>query len=118
MIRLAASSGEAWFPNLLVCVFDVIKLQGANSETSLALHISCQLVCTFHFHLFKTTNSDYSLAHWDGLQPYSDDDTSRGSLVSIYYVSYILYTKSYVQLLAVLTGGEGNHNFVSQLKFK
>ncbi|KAG1757208.1 hypothetical protein EDB19DRAFT_1891012 [Suillus lakei] len=35
-----------------------------------------------------------SLAHWDGLQPYSDEDTSRGNLV-----------------LAILTGGEGNHNF-------
>ncbi|KAL0951591.1 hypothetical protein HGRIS_008272 [Hohenbuehelia grisea] len=35
-----------------------------------------------------------SLAHWDGLQPYSDEDTSRGNL-----------------LLAVLTSGEGNHNF-------
>ncbi|KAJ7597481.1 hypothetical protein C8J56DRAFT_920193 [Mycena floridula] len=35
-----------------------------------------------------------SLAHWDGLQPYSDEDTSRGNL-----------------LLALLTGGEGNHNF-------
>ncbi|KAF8971683.1 hypothetical protein BDZ97DRAFT_2024637 [Flammula alnicola] len=37
-----------------------------------------------------------SLAHWDGLQPYSDEDTSRGNLV-----------------LALLTGGEGNHNFHS-----
>ncbi|KAF5353664.1 hypothetical protein D9758_008688 [Tetrapyrgos nigripes] len=36
-----------------------------------------------------------SLAHWDGLQPYSDEDTSRGNLI-----------------LAVLTGGEGSHNFV------
>jgi len=36
----------------------------------------------------------YSLAHWDGLQPYSDEDTSRGNLI-----------------LALLTGGEGNHNF-------
>ncbi|KAF8167389.1 hypothetical protein B0H34DRAFT_681705 [Crassisporium funariophilum] len=35
-----------------------------------------------------------SLAHWDGLQPYSDEDTSRGNFV-----------------LALLTGGEGNHNF-------
>ncbi|KAG2155535.1 hypothetical protein DEU56DRAFT_312904 [Suillus clintonianus] len=35
-----------------------------------------------------------SLAHWDGLQPYSDEDTSRGNIV-----------------LAILTGGEGNHNF-------
>ncbi|KAF7347563.1 Stearoyl-CoA desaturase [Mycena venus] len=35
-----------------------------------------------------------SLAHWDGLQPYSDEDTSRGNL-----------------LLALLTGGEGSHNF-------
>ncbi|KAG7095003.1 hypothetical protein E1B28_005797 [Marasmius oreades] len=35
-----------------------------------------------------------SLAHWDGLQPYSDEDTSRGSLI-----------------LAILTCGEGSHNF-------
>ncbi|KIJ66509.1 hypothetical protein HYDPIDRAFT_151085 [Hydnomerulius pinastri MD-312] len=35
-----------------------------------------------------------SLAHWDGLQLYSDENTSRGNL-----------------LLALLTGGEGNHNF-------
>ncbi|KAJ7651627.1 hypothetical protein DFH06DRAFT_1207561 [Mycena polygramma] len=37
-----------------------------------------------------------SLAHWDGLQPYSDEDSSRGTL-----------------LLALLTGGEGSHNFHS-----
>ncbi|KAI0640073.1 fatty acid desaturase-domain-containing protein [Trametes polyzona] len=35
-----------------------------------------------------------SLAHWDGLQPYSDDNTSKSNLV-----------------LALLTCGEGNHNF-------
>ncbi|KAJ7091021.1 hypothetical protein C8R44DRAFT_720097 [Mycena epipterygia] len=35
-----------------------------------------------------------SLAHWHGLQPYSDEDTSRESIV-----------------LAFLTGGEGSHNF-------
>ncbi|KAI0348260.1 hypothetical protein BDW22DRAFT_1319775 [Trametopsis cervina] len=35
-----------------------------------------------------------SLAHWDGLQPYSDENTSRTNLV-----------------LALLTCGEGNHNF-------
>ncbi|KAH8102410.1 fatty acid desaturase-domain-containing protein [Cristinia sonorae] len=35
-----------------------------------------------------------SLAHWDGLQPYSDENTSRGNL-----------------MLALLTCGEGNHNF-------
>ncbi|KAH9849215.1 hypothetical protein C2E23DRAFT_888403 [Lenzites betulinus] len=35
-----------------------------------------------------------SLAHWDGLQPYSDDNTSKSNL-----------------LLALLTCGEGNHNF-------
>ncbi|KAF4612235.1 hypothetical protein D9613_004217 [Agrocybe pediades] len=34
--------------------------------------------------------------HWDGLQPYSDEDTSKGNLI-----------------LALLTGGEGNHNFHS-----
>ncbi|KAF5353846.1 hypothetical protein D9758_010555 [Tetrapyrgos nigripes] len=36
-----------------------------------------------------------SLAHWNGHQPYSDEDTSRGNLI-----------------VAVLTGGEGSHNFV------
>ncbi|EMD32546.1 hypothetical protein CERSUDRAFT_87875 [Gelatoporia subvermispora B] len=35
-----------------------------------------------------------SLAHWDGLQPYSDENTSKSNL-----------------LLALLTCGEGNHNF-------
>ncbi|KAI0828851.1 hypothetical protein BC628DRAFT_1360971 [Trametes gibbosa] len=35
-----------------------------------------------------------SLAHWDGLQPYSDDNTSKSNL-----------------FLALLTCGEGNHNF-------
>ncbi|KAI0695641.1 hypothetical protein BC835DRAFT_1346080 [Cytidiella melzeri] len=35
-----------------------------------------------------------SLAHWDGLQPYSDENTSRTNLI-----------------LAMLTCGEGNHNF-------
>ncbi|KAJ7686705.1 hypothetical protein B0H17DRAFT_709064 [Mycena rosella] len=37
-----------------------------------------------------------SLAHWDGLQPYSDEHTARGTF-----------------LLALLTGGEGSHNFHS-----
>ncbi|KAF9053392.1 hypothetical protein BJ165DRAFT_1339927 [Panaeolus papilionaceus] len=36
-----------------------------------------------------------SLAHWSGLQPYSDETTARGNL-----------------LVALLTFGEGNHNFV------
>ncbi|CAL1694421.1 unnamed protein product [Somion occarium] len=35
-----------------------------------------------------------SLAHWDGIQPYSDENTSRTNLI-----------------LALLTCGEGNHNF-------
>ncbi|KAH8110614.1 hypothetical protein DFH11DRAFT_1801746 [Phellopilus nigrolimitatus] len=35
-----------------------------------------------------------SLAHWEGLQLYSDENTSRGNFV-----------------MAVLTSGEGNHNF-------
>ncbi|KAF7339125.1 Stearoyl-CoA desaturase [Mycena venus] len=37
-----------------------------------------------------------SLAHWDGLQPYSDENTSRGTF-----------------LLALVTCGEGSHNFHS-----
>jgi len=35
-----------------------------------------------------------SLAHWEGLQPYTEEVTARGSFV-----------------LALLTSGEGNHNF-------
>ncbi|KAG8889623.1 hypothetical protein FRB98_003426 [Tulasnella sp. 332] len=40
------------------------------------------------------TFSVNSLAHWEGLQPYTDEITARGSLI-----------------LALLTSGEGNHNF-------
>ncbi|QRV80236.1 Fatty acid desaturase [Ceratobasidium sp. AG-Ba] len=35
-----------------------------------------------------------SLAHWEGLQPYSDEVTARGNLI-----------------LALFTSGEGNHNY-------
>ncbi|KAG8219325.1 hypothetical protein J3R82DRAFT_208 [Butyriboletus roseoflavus] len=44
--------------------------------------------------IWHTTFLVNSLAHWNGLQPYSDEDTSKSNL-----------------LLAVLTCGEGNHNF-------
>jgi len=47
-----------------------------------------------HLFIWHCTFLVNSLAHWNGLQPYSDEDTSRGSLI-----------------LALLTGGEGNHNF-------
>ncbi|KZW00434.1 hypothetical protein EXIGLDRAFT_604374 [Exidia glandulosa HHB12029] len=40
-----------------------------------------------------------SFAHWNGLQPYSDEVTARGNM-----------------LLAMLTGGEGNHNFVPRTR--
>jgi len=35
-----------------------------------------------------------SFAHWDGLQPFTDEDTSKGNVI-----------------MALLTCGEGNHNF-------
>lgn len=58
------------------------------------------LVNSFVFRQSKTISlpddTVFRLAHWDGLQPYSDENTSRGNL-----------------LLALMTGGEGNHNFVS-----
>ncbi|KAN0100144.1 hypothetical protein V8E55_000128 [Tylopilus felleus] len=44
--------------------------------------------------IWHTTFLVNSLAHWNGLQPYSDEDTSKSNL-----------------LLAILTCGEGNHNF-------
>ncbi|OSD00807.1 hypothetical protein PYCCODRAFT_1459962 [Trametes coccinea BRFM310] len=43
-----------------------------------------------------------SLAHWEGLQPYSDDNTSKSNLA-----------EGGAQILALLTCGEGNHNFHS-----
>jgi len=43
---------------------------------------------------WHTTFIVNSLAHWRGLQPYSDESTARGNL-----------------LFALLTCGEGNHNF-------
>ena len=53
------------------------------------------------------------LAHWDGLQPYSDEDTSRGSLVSSLLCTSTVPIPTDIQLLALLTCGEGSHNFVS-----
>ncbi|KIJ53481.1 hypothetical protein M422DRAFT_25353 [Sphaerobolus stellatus SS14] len=41
-----------------------------------------------------------SLAHWEGLQKYSDEMSARGNLI-----------------MAMLTCGEGNHNFVSDHAF-
>lgn len=38
---------------------------------------------------------DTSLAHWNGVQPYSDENTSRGNLV---IVVMILLPHSYVYL--------------------
>ncbi|CAE6438712.1 unnamed protein product [Rhizoctonia solani] len=47
-----------------------------------------------------------SLAHWEGLQPYTDEVTARGNLVgedqSFWYDGPIL---------ALFTSGEGNHNY-------
>ncbi|WVQ63466.1 uncharacterized protein L199_001619 [Kwoniella botswanensis] len=44
--------------------------------------------------IWHTTFCINSLAHWTGLQPYTEEVTARGNY-----------------LLAVLTSGEGNHNF-------
>ncbi|KDR81080.1 hypothetical protein GALMADRAFT_61389 [Galerina marginata CBS 339.88] len=41
-----------------------------------------------------------ALAHWKGLQPYSDEDTSKSNFI-----------------LALFTAGEGNHNFSMQINF-
>ncbi|PPQ73382.1 hypothetical protein CVT26_015485 [Gymnopilus dilepis] len=65
---------------------------------SAAVQGSIKWWCLRHrlHHRFTDDPVHDPLAHWDGLQPYSDEDTSRGNL-----------------FLALLTGGEGNHNFVS-----
>ena len=57
------------------------------------------------------------LAHWYGLQPYSDDNTSKSNLVGFFTFQstarpHGIFSLAY-QLLALLTCGEGNHNFVS-----
>ncbi|ORY21154.1 hypothetical protein BCR39DRAFT_554136 [Naematelia encephala] len=44
--------------------------------------------------IWHTTFCINSLAHWTGLQPYTEEVTARGNI-----------------LLALLTSGEGNHNF-------
>ncbi|RXW22667.1 hypothetical protein EST38_g3171 [Candolleomyces aberdarensis] len=69
------------FPPLLGLLWEdpVAKFMETDTDVFLVWH------CTFLVN---------SLAHKDGLQPYSDEDTSRGNF-----------------LLAILTGGEGNHNF-------
>ena len=53
-------------------------------KSSLALHVPCELVSVpFRAWEAHLTRAMHRLAHWDGLQPYSDEDTSRGNLVSL-----------------------------------
>ncbi|EAU92568.2 acyl-CoA desaturase 1 [Coprinopsis cinerea okayama7 len=53
-----------------------------------------------------------SFAHMHGLQPYSDEDTSRGNLVRASSSGPRDNQRlKCSKLLALLTGGEGNHNF-------
>ncbi|KAJ4467419.1 hypothetical protein C8J55DRAFT_525938 [Lentinula edodes] len=81
-----------YIPLALFFGFAVPPLIGALWNDALGAFVWAGLVsrlavwhCTFFVN---------SLAHWDGLQPFSDENTSRGNF-----------------LLAVLTSGEGNHNF-------
>ncbi|KAJ3843365.1 hypothetical protein F5878DRAFT_605201 [Lentinula raphanica] len=81
-----------YIPLALFFGFAVPPLIGALWHDALGAFVWAGLVsrvavwhCTFFVN---------SLAHWDGLQPFSDEDTSRGNF-----------------LLAVMTSGEGNHNF-------
>ncbi|KAH9958401.1 hypothetical protein BGW80DRAFT_161355 [Lactifluus volemus] len=50
------------------------------------------------------------LSHWDGLQPYSDQNTSRSNLIC-WYVKSSWMIPMYLQIVALFTAGEGNHNF-------
>ncbi|KAJ4488495.1 hypothetical protein J3R30DRAFT_3436177 [Lentinula aciculospora] len=84
-----------YIPLALFFGFAVPPLIGALWNDALGAFVWAGLVsrlavwhCTFFVN---------SLAHWDGLQPFSDENTSRGNL-----------------LLAILTSGEGNHNFVRE----
>lgn len=56
----------------------------------------CTFVCKFWTSITKLTMTQMinSLAHWTGEQPYSDENSSRGTF-----------------LIALCTSGEGNHNF-------
>jgi hypothetical protein len=49
---------------------------------SLALYLPRQFVCKWVFSQETELIYTNRLAHWEGLQPYSDEDTSRGNLVS------------------------------------
>lgn len=49
---------------------------------SLALYLPRQFVCEWIFSQEIELMYTDRLAHWDGLQPYSDEDSSRGNLVS------------------------------------
>lgn len=83
---------QYYVPIALTVGFVLPPLLGSLWEEPLGAFVWAGLVSRlFIWHCTFLVNS---LAHADGLQPYSDEDTSRGNL-----------------LLALLTGGEGNHNF-------
>ncbi|KIP11139.1 hypothetical protein PHLGIDRAFT_100083 [Phlebiopsis gigantea 11061_1 CR5-6] len=75
---------EHYIPLAVLTSFVVPALIGNLWGDALGAFIWGGLVIAFAF----------SLAHWDGLQPYTDENTSRGNLIT-----------------ALLTCGEGNHNF-------
>ena len=68
-----------------------------------------------------TTFCINSLAHWTGLQPYTEEVTARGNYVrrssnhgsrARELISFQTVWK-FTQLLALLTSGEGNHKWVA-----
>lgn len=93
-----------WLRNILTC-FQVWHCTFLVNSSVFSLRF-------LHF----TSDLSSRMAHWDGLQPYSDEDTSRGNLVSPRHTHFdrplIL-----LQLLALLTSGEGSHNFVRRACF-
>ena len=54
--------------------------------------------------IWHTTFCINSLAHWTGLQPYTEEVTAKGN-----YVSFCESLALTFQILALLTSGEGNH---------
>lgn len=60
--------------------------------------------------IWHTTFCINSLAHWTGLQPYTEEVTAKGNYVSGRWLGRGL--SSHCQLLAILTSGEGNHKSV------
>ncbi|KAJ3550848.1 hypothetical protein NM688_g4987 [Phlebia brevispora] len=110
--QIARLQHKYYMPTTLFTAFVAPALIGTLWNDAFGAFIWASLVKTLL--VWHCTFLINSLAHWDGIQPYSDENTSKTNVVR-YSILWSLVESSegpfLLQLLAILTCGEGNHNF-------